>query len=159
MTGLAPGDPAPRFTLVCDDGKSFSLEAERGRFVVLFFYPQDDTESCTLENREFSDLSADFGVLGVTLLGISPDTRVKHAKFRRKYGLKTRLAADPEHVAIDAYGVWGEKKLFGRPYLGLVRTTFIIAPDGTVLDSLLVRRVKGHAAAVLARLRALAAVS
>jgi thioredoxin-dependent peroxiredoxin len=155
MGKLAPGDPVPPFSLVCYDGKLFDLGAERGRFVVLFFYPQDDTETCTVENRQFSDLSAEFEALGVTLIGISPDSAASHAKFRAKYGLKTRLAADPEHVAIDAFGLWGEKETFGRAYLGLLRTTVIIAPDGTIADIVPVPRVKGHAAALLQKLRAL----
>jgi peroxiredoxin Q/BCP len=159
MGKLASGDPAPRFSLACDDGRPLDLDAERGRFVVLFFYPQDDTETCTVENRQFSDLSADFEALGVTLVGISPDTAASHAKFRAKYGLTTRLAADPDHVAINAFGLWGEKTTFGRSYLGLIRTTVIIAPDGTILDILPVPRVKGHAAALLERLRVLVSES
>lgn len=157
MTLPLPGAPAPLFTLPCDDGTSFDLSAERGHFVVLFFYPQDDTEGCTIENREFSDLASDFSALGVALVGISPDSPADHGKFRARYGLKPRLAADPNHIAIAAYGVWGDKKMFGRPYVGLLRTTFIIGPDGRIAEVIPVPRIKGHAAAALARIRALLA--
>ena len=155
MSVPATGAPAPQFTLPLDDGTSFDLAAERGRYVVLFFYPKDDTGGCTTENCEFSDLADAFDDLDVSVVGISPDTLADHAKFRSKYGLKSRLAADPDHVAIANYGVWGEKKMFGKPYMGLKRTTVIIAPDGTIADIISVPRVKGHAARILDRIRSL----
>ena len=101
------------------------------------------------------DLASEFDALGVSLLGISPDTTGSHAGFRAKYGLKSRLAADPDRIAIDAYGVWSEKNMYGRTYMGVVRTTVIVAPDGTIAEILPVKHVKGHAAHVLERLKAL----
>ncbi len=152
---LAHGDPAPPILLRCDDGTLFDLESERGRFVVVFFYPRDNTPGCTTENCDFSDLSDAFAALDVTVIGISPDSTASHVKFREKYGLTSRLAADPDHDVINAYGVWGEKKMSGRTYMGLKRTSFIIAPDGTIAEILPVARVKGHAAFVLDRVKAL----
>lgn len=159
MTGtmLVRNDSAPGFALKTDTGAVFNLADHRGRFVVLFFYPQDDTEGCTVENCEFSDRAAEFDALGAEVLGISPDTITDHAKFRAKYGLRSRLAADPDHIAIAAYGVWGDKKLYGRPYRGLIRTTFVIAPDGRIAAVLPVTRIKGHAEEVLGIVRSLSA--
>ena len=157
MTSLVPGAPAPLFTLARDDGTQFDLEAQRGRYVVLFFYPKDDTQGCTVENCDFSDLLPEFAALGVSVLGISPDSIADHLKFRAKYGLKAPLAADPERVAITAYDVWGEKRMAGNTYMGLKRTTFIVAPDGTLAEIIPVARVKDHAAKVLDRIRALIA--
>ena len=149
MSGLSPGDPAPDFELDTDSGERFRLSAQRGRPVVLFFYPADDTEGCTVENIEFSQLAAAFGDLGVTVLGLSPDSIEKHCNFRDKHGLTVPLAADPDRAAIDAYGVWGPKKLYGREYEGLHRTTFLIDGDGRIAAVWKVRRIKGHAQAVL----------
>lgn len=149
MSGLSPGDPAPDFELDTDSGERFRLSAQRGRPVVLFFYPADDTEGCTVENIEFSQLAAAFVDLGVTVLGLSPDSIEKHCNFRDKHGLTVPLAADPDRAAIDAYGVWGPKKLYGREYEGLHRTTFLIDGDGRIAAALKVRRIKGHAQAVL----------
>src|SRR5690606_663351 len=104
MTHLQPGDPAPDFTLPRDDGSSFTLSAERGKPVVIFFYPEDDSGGCVDENVEFSDLSAQFAARGAVLVGISPDDLASHAKFRAKYGLQVPLAADPDHLAIEAFG-------------------------------------------------------
>ncbi len=155
MTMPAPKDPAPVFTLACDEGADFDLAAERGHFVVLFFYPKDNTQGCTIENQDFTDLMPEFSERGVTLLGISPDSTTSHARFRAKYGLKPRLAADPDRVAIEAYGVWGEKKMAGRTYMGLKRTSFIVAPDGTIADVFANVKARGHAAAVLESIKAL----
>lgn len=149
MTSLAPGDAAPDFTLETDSGDQFQLSAHRGRPVVLFFYPKDNTEGCTVENLEFSQLTGAFDALGVAVLGISPDSVKTHCAFRDKHALKMPLAADPERLAIDAYGVWGEKKLYGRTFDGLHRTTFLIDADGKVASVWKVRRIKGHAQAVL----------
>ena len=156
-TRLARNDSAPGFVLTTDTGAVFNLADHRGRFVVLFFYPQDDTEGCTVENCEFSNLAAEFDALSADVLGISPDTVADHARFRARYGLKSHLAADPDHVAIAAYGVWGDKKLFGRPYRGLIRTTFVVAPDGSIAAVLPVTRIKGHAEEVLGIVRSLSA--
>ena len=157
MTLPGPGEVAPEFALTCDDGSLFSLSEARGQYVILFFYPKDDTPACTTENCDFSDLGAKFRKLGVSVLGISPDTTANHKKFRGKYGLKTRLAADPELVACNAYGVWGEKKMAGHTYVGVKRTSFIIAPDGTIAEVVPGARVKGHALKMLERVTELIA--
>lgn len=149
MTSLAPGDAALDFTLETDSGEQFQLSAHRGRPVVLFFYPKDNTEGCTVENLEFSQLAGAFDALGIAVLGISPDSVETHCAFRDKHALKMPLAADPERLAVDAYGVWGEKKLYGRTFDGLHRTTFLIDAGGKIAAVWKVRRIKGHAQAVL----------
>ena len=155
MTHLSTGDKAPNFTLDTDAGTSFRLSEQRGRPVVLYFYPEDGTEGCTIENAEFSALAPAFREAGVTLLGISPDSVEKHCGFRDKHGLAVRLAADPAHEAIAAYGVWGQKKLYGRAYDGLFRTTFLIDAKGRIAGVWPVRRIKGHAQKVLEAAKAL----
>lgn len=152
MTHLKQGDPAPDFTLTRDDGSSFSLSAHRGQRVVLYFYPEDGSGGCTDENVEFSDLSAEFAQRGAVLVGISPDDIASHQKFRAKYGLKVPLAADPQHIAIEAFGLWQLKKLYGREFMGLIRTSFIIGEDGRVERIMRATRIKGHAAKMLAAL-------
>jgi thioredoxin-dependent peroxiredoxin len=149
MTKLGKGQLAPDFTLATDAGTDFTLSAARGKPVVLFFYPQDDTEGCTMENMEFSALKAKFDATETLVVGISPDSVRDHREFSSKYGLEVLLAADPHHQAISLYGVWGPKKTFGREYVGLIRTTFLVAPDGRLADIWTVTRVKGHAATVL----------
>ncbi|WP_172123416.1 MULTISPECIES: peroxiredoxin [unclassified Devosia] len=146
---LAPGDTAPDFTLPLDDGTSFHLADHGGKFVVLFFYPQDDTQGCTKENLEFSNLEPEFARSGAVLVGISPDSVEAHRKFREKFSLTVPLAADPERTVIEPFGVWQLKSLYGRQFMGLVRTTFVVAPDGRVAAVLRVTRVKGHARKVL----------
>jgi peroxiredoxin Q/BCP len=155
MTTLGPGDPAPDFELDTDSGARFRLSAHRGRPVVIFFYPEDDTEGCTIENIEFTQLAGEFNELGVAVLGVSPDSVESHCDFRDKYDLKVPLAADTGRAVIDAYGVWGPKKLYGREYEGLHRTTFLIDGDGRVAAAWGVRRIKGHARAALDRAREL----
>ena len=149
MTKLQPGDTAPDFTLPLDDGSQFHLGAARGQPVVLYFYPADDTTGCTEENREFSALAPQFAALGARLIGISPDSIDKHGKFRRKHGLDVPLAADPEHIAIAAYGLWQPKKLYGREFMGLIRTSVIIAADGSIVALIAATRIRGHAQKVL----------
>ena len=157
MRELKPGDMAPDFTLPRDDGSTVTLSALRGRPVVLFFYPQDDSGGCTDENREFSALAPDFAARGAALIGISPDALDKHQRFRAKYGLAVPLAADPERRAIEAFGLWQLKKLYGREFMGLVRTSFIIDAEGRIARSIRATRIKGHAAKVLEALDALLA--
>ena len=149
MTIPQEGDLAPDFTLPRDDGSSFTLSAHRGRPVVLFFYPQDDTEGCTIENQEFSLLAPEFAKRGASLVGISPDGIAQHCKFRDKFGLSVPLVSDPERVAVTAFGLWQWKVLYGREYEGLVRTSFLIAPDGRIAKIAKVTRIKGHAAKML----------
>ena len=153
MTKLMPGDVAPDFTLPLDDGTQFHLGAQRGQPVVLYFYPADSTTGCTQENREFSERAAEFAALGARLVGISPDSLAKHEKFRSKYGLEVPLAADPEHIAIAAYDLWKPKKLYGRDFMGLIRTSVIIAADGTIAAVIPATRVRGHAQKVLETLQ------
>lgn len=152
MTHLKPGDPAPDFTLPRDDGSSFTLSAERGKPVVIYFYPEDDSGGCVDENVEFSDLAEQFAARGAVLVGISPDDLASHAKFRAKYGLKVPLAADPDHLAIGGFGLWQMKKLYGREFMGLIRTSFIIGADGRIARIIRATRIKGHAAKMLAAL-------
>lgn len=154
MPDLNEGDTAPDFTLPLDDGTSFHLAAERGRPVVLFFYPEDDSGGCTDENKEFSDRAEAFARLGARVVGISPDTVETHAKFRRKYNLVLPLAADPDHVAIEAFGLWKLKKLYGREFMGLIRTSFIIDAEGRVARIVRATRILGHAQKMLEALEA-----
>ncbi|MCS6759065.1 MAG: peroxiredoxin [Candidatus Devosia euplotis] len=153
MTQLQPGDIAPDITLPLDNGGSFRLHAQRGHPVVLYFYPADDTASCTVENHEFSERAAQFAALGARLVGISPDSIAKHVKFRGKHDLQAPLAADPEHHAIAAFDLWQPKKLYGREFMGLIRTSFIIAADGVIVAIIPATRIRGHAQKVLAALQ------
>lgn len=154
MSELKEGDLAPDFTLPLDDGTVFSLSAARGRPVVLYFYPEDDSGGCTDENREFSDRAEAFARLGALLVGISPDTVPSHIKFRKKYNLAVPLASDPDHLAIEPYGLWKLKKLYGREFMGLIRTSFIIGADGRVARIIRATRILGHAQKMLEALEA-----
>ncbi len=155
MTVPAPGSPAPDFELITDSYEKFRLSDHLGHPVVLYFYPQDDTEGCTLENIEFTDQMPEFRRLGAVVVGISPDTVEKHCSFRDKYNLGVVLAADPERKAIEAYGIWQLKKLWGVEYMGVKRMTVLIGPDGKVAEVFHATRIKGHAEKVLAATRAL----
>jgi peroxiredoxin Q/BCP len=149
---VSEGAPAPGFTLTSDAGDRVSLSDFRGKPVVLYFFPKDDTPGCTAQACGIRDRYADFERAGAVVLGVSPDDVADHVKFREKYGLPFTLLADPEHEVAERYGVWGEKKYMGRTYLGVSRTTFLIAPDGTVAK--VMRKVKPatHADDVLAAL-------
>lgn len=154
MPDLREGELAPDFTLPLDDGTSFKLSAERGHPVVLYFYPEDDSGGCVNENQEFSERADDFARLGARLVGISPDTIESHIKFRNKYALQVPLAADPERVAIEAFGLWKLKKLYGREFMGLIRTSFIIDAEGRVARIIRATRIVGHAQKMLEALEA-----
>jgi peroxiredoxin Q/BCP len=155
VTELEAGKPAPGFDLPSDGGGSVRLSDFRGRKVVVYFYPQDDTKSCTVEAIDFSTLLDEFEKAGVMVIGISPDSAARHGKFRKKHGLTVILASDEDHRAIDAYGVWAEKTLYGRKYMGVVRSTFLIQADGTIARIWENVRVRDHARQVLEAAKAL----
>jgi peroxiredoxin Q/BCP len=156
MARPAAGDAAPDFELDAADGTRFRLSEWRGAPVVLYFYPEDDTEGCTIENRAFSALLPEFAALGATVAGISGDSIASHCRFRDKYGLATVLLADPQHVAIEAYGVWGPKVTFGHHLVGLIRSTFLVDRHGIIAAEWRVTRIRGHAEKVLEAVRGLA---
>jgi peroxiredoxin Q/BCP len=132
MTTLAEGDKAPDFDLPTDGGGRFSLGAQRGKPVVVYFYPKDDTSGCTREAIDFSGRKADFDALGAEIVGVSPDGARSHDKFKEKHGLTITLAADEDKKTAEAYGVWIEKSMYGRKYMGVDRSTFLVGPDGTI---------------------------
>ena len=142
---LQEGDKAPLFTSVDQDGKKISLADFKGKKVILYFYPEDDTPTCTIQACNLRD---NYGLLkqnGFVVLGVSPDDEKSHLKFEKKFDLPFTLVADPSHTIIDLYGVWGEKNLYGRKYMGLHRTTFLIDEKGIVRKVYLKPRNKQHA--------------
>jgi thioredoxin-dependent peroxiredoxin len=143
------GAPAPDFELQSDEGETVTLSALRGKPVVLYFYPKDDTPGCTTEACEFRDAYDRFREQGVEILGVSPDTEASHQKFKSKYELPFPLLADPDHRAAEAYGVWKEKKNYGKTYMGIERSTFVIDADGKVAKAMRGIRPAGHAVQVL----------
>jgi len=148
----AVGAEAPRFTLPSDRGEDVSLASLRGRPVVLYFYPKDDTSGCTTQACEFRDSWADVQARGAIVLGVSPDGVASHRKFRDKFALPFPLLADEDHAVAEAYGVWGEKSMYGRKYHGILRTTFVIDPAGRIAHVFEKVKPKGHAAQVLTAL-------
>jgi peroxiredoxin Q/BCP len=155
MTVLPAGETAPDFSLPTDGGDVFTLSSHRGRPVAIYFYPQDMTEGCTIENREFSALLPQFEAEGAVVVGISPDSIDSHCRFRDRFSLGAPLLSDPDHAVIEAYGCWALKKLYGREYMGVVRTSFVVGADGRIAAVLPAPRIKGHAAKVLEAVRAL----
>ncbi len=151
---LTAGSRAPSFTLPDHDGRPVSLADFRGRVVVLYFYPRDDTPGCTVEACEFRDAWEDVQAAGAVVLGVSPDSPASHAKFRRKQRLPFPLLADPDHLVAERYGAWGEKQMFGRKYMGFKRMTVVIDGAGTVRRVFDRVKPKGHARQVLAALPA-----
>ncbi|MFK4823349.1 peroxiredoxin [Paenochrobactrum sp. BZR 588] len=149
------GDIAPDFTLPEDLNGNLTLSSLRGQKVVLFFYPKDDTSGCTKESIAFSELKVEFEKADTVIVGISPDTVAKHQKFRIKHNLTTLLVADEERTALEAYGVWVEKSMYGRKYMGVERTTFLIDREGKIARIWNKVKVAGHAEAVLAKTQAL----
>jgi peroxiredoxin Q/BCP len=129
------GDKAPEFTLKDQDDMDLSLSDLRGRWVVLYFYPRDNTSGCTKEACDFSERLDEFERLDAVVLGVSPDSTASHRKFRDKHGLRITLLSDPDKKVLKAYGAWGEKKNYGRVYEGVIRSTFIIDPDGMIAAS------------------------
>lgn len=149
------GTKAPDFQLPDAQGKTLRLSALKGHPVVVYFYPKDDTSGCTAEAKGFSCLIDDFKKAGAEVIGISPDSPESHAKFQDKYDLGVRLLSDQERKAAEAYGVWVEKSMYGRKYMGVERSTFLVDGDGTIARSWRKVKVPGHAEEVLAAVKAL----
>ena len=153
---LDTGDLAPAFTLAGAGGETISLEGLKGRKAVLYFYPKDDTSGCTLEAQGFNALASEFAAADAIVIGISPDSVKSHDKFRAKYGLTFPLASDEGKAMLEAYGVWAEKSMYGRKYMGVERTTMLIDREGRIVRIWPKVKVPGHAEEVLAAARALA---
>lgn len=149
MEQIKAGDLAPDFDLPGDGGQRVSLSAFRGSIVVLFFYPKDNTSGCTAEAVDFTALKADFDAAGTVLIGLSPDSPKSHDKFTDKHGLDLMLASDEEKSVLSSYGVWKEKSMYGRKFMGVERTTILIDRDGKVAQVWNKVKVAGHAAQVL----------
>jgi len=152
MTRRAVGTKAPAFTLTNQDGDKVSLKDFAGQRVVLYFYPADDTPGCTKEACQFNDELATFAKAGVTVLGVSPDDATKHSTFIAKYELRFTLLSDPEKKVMTNYGAFGEKMLYGKKVMGVIRSTFLIGPTGTIEQAWYGVRADGHAAKVVAAL-------
>ena len=146
---LGVGDKAPDFTMPTDGDGMVSLSALKGAPVVLYFYPRDDTPGCTKEACGFRDAMPDFSSLNATIIGVSRDTAAKHDKFKAKYDLPFTLGADDTGAVTEAYGVWVEKNMYGKKYMGIERATFLVGEDGKILHIWRKVRVKGHVDAVL----------
>jgi len=146
------GDPAPDFRLPADDGKTYALKDLRGRKVVLYFYPKDDTPGCTKEACSFRDNLSRVQSKGAVVFGVSKDDLASHAKFREKYSLSFPLLSDPEGKVLNAYGVWKEKNLYGKTFMGIERTTFVIDERGRIQKVFARVKVDGHVDEVLAAL-------
>lgn len=155
MGMLKEGDAAPDFTLHRDGGGSVALSEFKGRPVVLYFYPKDDTSGCTKQAIGFSESAEDFRSAGAEIIGVSPDSVKSHDKFRDKHGLGIILASDEEKSAINAYGVWAEKKMYGKAYMGVDRSTFLIGKDGRLARIWRGVKVLGHVDEVLEAVKAL----
>jgi thioredoxin-dependent peroxiredoxin len=146
---LQPGDSAPDFTLPGDGGSTISLKGLRGKKVVLYFYPKDDTSGCTLEAKNFNDSKAAFAKAGAEIIGVSPDNVASHDKFKKKYDLDFALASDESKAMLEAYGVWVEKSMYGKKYMGVERSTFLIGADGKIAAVWSKVKVPGHVDEVL----------
>ena len=149
---LKPGDPAPPFELPTAGGGRVSLAGLKGKSVVLYFYPKDDTPGCTTEALNFTEKASEFATKGCAIVGVSRDSVAKHERFAAKYDLSIMLASDEDGAVCGRYGVWVEKTLYGRSYMGLERATFLIGPKGTLQRVWRKVRVKGHVDEVLAAL-------
>jgi len=155
MTYPAVGAKAPAFSLPDQDGNTVALKDFKGQTVVLYFYPKDDTSGCTAQACGFRDALPEFEALNAVVLGVSPDPVKSHAKFRDKYELPFPLLADPEHGVLEAYGVWQEKSMYGKKYMGVQRTTFVIDGAGKVRAVFEKVKVPGHVEAVAEAIRGL----
>lgn len=150
------GQPAPDFSTPDQNENPVSLSDFNGQWIVLYFYPKDDTPGCTTEAKDFTELYQDFSELGAKILGVSPDSGKSHCKFISKHNLSITLLSDPEHILTEAYGGWRLKKFMGKEYMGVVRSTFLISPDKIIAYTWPNVKTKGHAQAVLTKLRELA---
>ena len=152
---LTIGAKAPDFSLPATDGRQIALDGLKGRKVVLYFYPKDDTSGCTLEAQNFQALKRAFEAADTDIIGVSPDPMRSHDRFRAKYGLDFALASDETTAMLQAYGVWAQKSMYGRTYMGVERTTVLIDRDGTIAQIWNKVKVPGHAEEVLAAAKAL----
>jgi len=152
MASLAVGDPAPAFSAQTQAGDTVTLAGLKGKTVILYFYPKDDTPGCTKEACAFRDSYADFKAKGAVVLGVSADSVASHDKFATKFSLPFQLLADPDRQIIEAYGAWGEKSMYGKQYMGIIRTTVVIGPDGKVAQLYPKVSPETHAAEILATL-------
>lgn len=153
MAELSTGQEAPNFDLPRDGGGVLSLSELKGKKVVLYFYPKDDTSGCTAEAIDFSGLKPEFESAGTMVIGMSPDSVKSHDKFKSKHDLSVELVSDEERKTLEAYGVWVEKSMYGRKYMGVERSTFLIGPDGKIARIWRKVKVPGHAKEVLAAAR------
>ena len=151
---LAPGDPAPDFTLPDADGHPVSLSSYRGQQVIVYFYPAAMTPGCTKEACDFRDNRDVLGTKGIAVLGISPDPPAKLARFRDRDGLTFPLLSDPDHAVLEAYGAYGEKKLYGKTTVGVIRSTFVVGADGRIEKALYGVKATGHVARLLTEIGA-----
>ena len=154
MSELNAGDPAPDFDLPTDGGGRVTLSDLRGKAVVLYFYPKDDTSGCTSEAQGFTASADDFKKAGATVIGVSKDSAKSHDKFKAKYDLDLILAADESGETVERYGAWVEKSMYGRKYMGIDRSTFLIGPDGMIKQVWRKVKVPGHVDAVLKTIKA-----
>jgi len=152
---LSIGDPAPNFCLPDQDGEEVCLKDFRGKWVILYFYPKDNTPGCTLEAKDFTEHLEEFQKLDAVILGVSKDSVKSHKRFVEKHGLKITLLSDPEHKVIEEYGAWGLKKRYGKESYGTIRSTFIINPEGKISAIWYNVRVKGHVEEVKKKLEEL----
>ncbi len=150
----AAGDPAPDFALPDETGTVHRLSDQRGQFTVVYFYPKDDTPGCTVEACAFRDLNDDLVATGATVWGISPDDAASHGRFRAKFHLTFPLLSDEDHATADAYGAWVEKVNYGKTYMGIQRSTFLVAPDGRIAHAWPKVKAEGHAEDVVRTLAA-----
>ncbi|MBM4409192.1 MAG: peroxiredoxin [Chloroflexi bacterium] len=146
------GDAAPAVALPDETGTVHDLAGQRGRWTILYFYPEDDTSGCTTEACQFRDLNDDFAATGADVWGVSPDGAASHGRFKSKYGLTFTLLSDEDHAVAESYGAWGLKQNYGREYMGIIRSSFLIDPDGRIARAWTKVKADGHAEQVAAAL-------
>lgn len=149
MSEPSPGDQAPQFSLPLANGSHFSLADASGKKLVVYFYPKDNTQGCTVEALEFTELAGEFASRDTIVLGISPDSVKSHVRFQEKHELTILLGSDEDHTVAEAFGVWKEKSMYGKTYMGVERSTFLLSGDGKILQAWRKVKAKDHAAAVL----------